>query len=120
MWVESGRVFTRENGEQLRPSWVTGRFAFLAADAGLPPIRLHDLRHGATTLALTAGVDVKTVQEMLGHSSITVTSDTYSTVLPEVARNAAEATAGLVGRRTGTDGHTSGTQRLVLTTATSE
>lgn len=120
MWVESGRVFTRENGEQLRPSWVTDRFAFLAADAGLPPIRLHDLRHGAATLALTAGVDMKTVQEMLGHSSITVTSDTYSTVLPEVARNAAEAIAGLVGRRTGTDGHTSGTQRLVLTTATSE
>jgi hypothetical protein len=54
---------------------------------------------------------MKTVQEMLGHSSIIVTSDTYSTVLPEVARNAAEAIAGLATRRTGTDGHTSGTQR---------
>ncbi len=110
-WVESGRVFTQRNGEQLRPSWVTDRFAVLAAQAGLPPIRLHDLRHGAATLALAAGVEMKTVQEMLGHSSITVTSDTCSTVLPEVTRNAAETIAGLVTRRTGTDGHTSGTQQ---------
>jgi integrase len=108
--IDSGRVFTRENGEQLRPSWVTGRFEHLVAEAGLPPIRLHDLRHGAATMALTAGVEMKTVQEMLGHSSITVTSDTYSSVAPEVAKNAAEAIAGLINRRTGTDGHTSGTQ----------
>lgn len=107
--MNSGRVFTRENGEQLRPSWVTDRFEALIAKAGLPPIRLHDLRHGAATLALTAGVEMKTVQEMLGHSSISITSDTYSTVMPEVAKNAAEAIASLVSRRTGTDGHTSGT-----------
>ena len=64
--------------------------------AGLPPIRLHDLRHGAATLALTAGVDIKIVQEMLGHSSRAITSDTYTTVLPEVARAAAEAAAALI------------------------
>ncbi|MGW4115078.1 tyrosine-type recombinase/integrase [Actinosynnema sp. NPDC004786] len=87
-------------------SFVTDWFAVLAAQAGLPPIRLHDLRHGAATLALAAGVEMKTVREMPGHSSITVTSDTYSTVLPEVARNAAEAIAGLVTRRAGTDGRT--------------
>ncbi|WP_291413106.1 site-specific integrase [Actinophytocola sp.] len=110
-WVDSGRVFTRENGEQLRPSWVTDRFEALCVDAGLPPIRLHDLRHGSATMALTAGVDMKVVQEMLGHSSITVTSDTYSSVMPETAADAAEKIASLVNRRTGTDGHTSGTQR---------
>jgi len=76
---------------------------------GLPPIRLHDLRHGAATLALAAGRDPKIVQEMLGHSSITITSDTYTSVLPEVAREAAEAAARLVPRgRTGTDDRTSG------------
>ncbi|WP_202971157.1 hypothetical protein [Saccharothrix sp. ALI-22-I] len=62
--------------------------------------------------ALAAGADMKTVQEMLGHSSITITSDIYTSVLPEVARKAAEAAASLVPRRsTGTDGHTSGTQQ---------
>jgi integrase len=109
-WVESGRVFTQENGEQLRPSWVTGRFTTLAIEAGLPPIRLHDLRHGAATLALAAKTDLKVVQAMLGHSSYTVTSDTYTSVLPEVAREAAEAVARLIPHTPAPiHGHTSGT-----------
>jgi integrase len=109
-WVDSGRVFTQDNGEQLRPSWVTDRFTTLATEAGLPPIRLHDLRHGAATLALAAKTDLKVVQAMLGHSSITVTSDTYTSVLPDVAREAAEAAARLIPRKpTTTHGHTSGT-----------
>jgi hypothetical protein len=68
----------------------------LSADAGLPPIRLHDLRHGAATLALAAGVDLRTVQEQLGHSSIVLTADTYTSVLPEVAWLAAEKVASLI------------------------
>jgi integrase len=71
-------------------------FEQIAYLAGLPPIRLHDLRHFAATLALAAGVDIKVVQEQLGHSSRAITSDTYTTVLPEVARAAAEATARLM------------------------
>jgi hypothetical protein len=67
-------------------------------DAGLPPIRLHDLRHGAATLALAAGVDLRTVQEQLGHSSIVLTADTYTSVLPDVARIAAEKVATLIIR----------------------
>jgi integrase len=75
---------------------VTATFEQIAYLAGLPPIRLHDLRHGAATLALAAGVDIKIVQDMLGHSSRAITSDTYTTVLPEVARAAAEAAAALI------------------------
>jgi Phage integrase family len=71
-------------------------FEQIAYLAGLPPIRLHDPRHFAATLALAAGVDIKVVQEKLGHSSRAITSDTYTTVLPEVARAAAEATAALL------------------------
>jgi site-specific recombinase XerD len=54
--------------------------------------------HGAATLALAAGVDMKVVQDMLRHSSIIVTRDLYTSVLPEVARAAAEATAAIIPR----------------------
>jgi len=68
----------------------------LAKAAGLPPVRLHDLRHGAATLALAAGVELKVVQDMMGHASIVLTADTYTSVLPEVARTAAEQVASLI------------------------
>ncbi|MEW1774609.1 tyrosine-type recombinase/integrase [Streptomyces sp. NPDC086777] len=57
------------------PANVTRRFVELGEETGLPPIRLHDLRHGAATLAHAA--DLKDIQEMLGHSSVTTTADTY-------------------------------------------
>lgn len=97
-WAESGRVFTRENGELLHPANVTGRFIELYEEIGLPPVRLHDLRHGAATLAHAAGASLKDIQEMLGHSSITITSDTYTSLLPEADLAIAEAAARLVPR----------------------
>ncbi len=98
-WVDTGLVFTTATGQAVHPADVTDHFQYLARQAGLPPIRLHDLRHGAATLALAAGVDMKTVQHMLRHSSITITADTYTSVLPELARGAAEKTAAIVPRR---------------------
>ena len=59
-------------------------------------ITLHGLRHGAATLALAAGADLKVVQDQLGHSTITLTADTYASVLPETARTAADHTAALL------------------------
>ncbi len=64
----------------------------------LPPIRLHDLRHVAATLALTAGVDIKVVSEQLGHTTTQITRDIYLSVMPQVAQSAAEAAAALVPR----------------------
>ncbi|WP_412520702.1 site-specific integrase [Actinomadura madurae] len=98
-WQESGKVFTREDGSALHPDHVTDTFARLAYGAGLPPIRLHDLRHGAATLMLAGGADMKLVQALLRHSSLAITADTYTSVLPEVAREAAEAAAALVPRK---------------------
>ncbi|MBO3746161.1 tyrosine-type recombinase/integrase [Streptosporangiaceae bacterium NEAU-GS5] len=92
-WHETGYVFTRANGLPLRPDYLTHRFATLVAGAELPPIRLHDLRHGAATLALAAHTDIKVIQAMLGHSSIVLTCDTYTSVLPDIAFEAAEKTA---------------------------
>jgi integrase len=102
-WVDSSKVFSRENGEPLHPAMITDRFYVLAGAADLPPIRLHDLRHGAASLMLAAGVDLKVVQETLGHSSITLTSDTYTSVYPAVAAAAADAAAALVPRAASTD-----------------
>jgi integrase len=92
----SGYVFTGLNGDPMAPDRLTRTFKALSAEAGLPPVRLHDLRHGAATLALAAGVDLRVVQEMLGHSSIVLTADTYTSVLPDVARTAAEKVATLI------------------------
>lgn len=98
-WVDSGKVFTRENGEPLHPAMMSDRFHDLVAAADLPPVRLHGLRHGAGSHMLAAGVDLKVVQEALGHSSITLTSTTYTSVYPAVAAAAADAAAALVPRR---------------------
>ncbi len=92
----SGFVFTNMNGDPMAPDRLTRIFRQLTIGAGLPPVRLHDLRHGAATLALAAGVDLRVVQEMLGHSSIVLTADTYTSVLPAVAHAAAEKVAALV------------------------
>jgi integrase len=100
-----GFLFQGRWGEPIRPDSVSHLFRRLNDEAGLPPIRLHDLRHGAASLSLAAGNDLKTVQAMLGHASIVLTADTYTSILPCLARQSAEATARLVleaARSTGT------------------
>jgi len=94
-WTGSGFEFTDKLGNPLHPAAVTSAFHMLAYLAGLPPIRLHDLRHGAATLLLAAGHDMKVVQETLGLSSITIAADTYTSVLPQLARKSAEDVAAL-------------------------
>jgi hypothetical protein len=86
-WHETGYVFITPHGQPLDPDYLTRRFVRLVKDSGLPPVRLHDLRHGAASLAHCAGADLKTVQEQLGHSSIVLTADTYTSVLHEQLRS---------------------------------
>jgi integrase len=142
-WIDSGRVFTRENGEPLDPDTVSQRFdrlvertsrpesarcaatirsgercrrsapdgdrcpvhggakaeqAAARCRSGLPPIRFHDLRHCAASLALAAKVDMKVVSEQLGHSSEQITRDIYTSVIPQLQQAAAEAVASIVPR----------------------
>ncbi len=68
--------------------------------SGLPPIRLHDLRHGTATLGLAAYTALKVVQVMPRHASIVLTADAYVSVLPVVAHEAAWG-AGLGGGSVG-------------------
>jgi len=85
-----GLVFCDTQGGPLRKSGLRRRsFEPLLKKAGLPRIRFHDLRHTAATLALGEGVHPKIVQEMLGHSQISITLDTYSHVLPSMQKEAA-------------------------------
>jgi integrase len=66
-------------------------FKPLLKKAGLPPIRFHDLRHTCATLLLSRDVNPKIVSEMLGHSSISVTLDIYSHLLPDMQEKATRA-----------------------------
>lgn len=99
-WQDTGLMFSREDGSQLHPDTVSTVFERLHREAGLPPIRLHDLRHTAASLALAAGVPLKVVSEQLGHGSLAITADTYTSVLPAVAHAAAEAVADVIPRST--------------------
>jgi len=102
-WVDSGRVFVLEDGSQLNPDSVSERFRAITRAADLPPVRLHAMRSGAATMALAAGVPMKTVSEMLGHANEKITSNVYTAVGDELKREAMVAIGGLIPRRTGTE-----------------
>ncbi|CAN5910128.1 hypothetical protein BH23ACT11_BH23ACT11_12660 [soil metagenome] len=80
---EHDLVFTTGVGTPMsRADLITRSFKPLLRRANLPNIRFHDLRHTCATLLLSRGVHAKLVQELLGHSTIAITLDTYSHVLP--------------------------------------
>ncbi len=98
-WPDTGLFFVRPDGRAWNPQTVSQRFRKLATQAGLPPIRLHDLRHVAATISLQAGVDIKIVQELFGHTTSTLSRDTYTSVAEDLHRQGAEAVAHIM--RTG-------------------
>jgi integrase len=100
-WPGTRLYFVQRNGRPWHPDTITKRFTKLAAAAGLPPIRLHDLRHGAATYLKAAGGDLKDIQHLLGLSSLTITSDTYTSVITELdtERAKAQAAANLIPRQ---------------------
>jgi integrase len=79
-WLDTGLVFTTPLGAALDDSKVRKEFKALLAKAGLPPMRLHDLRHTCATLLIAQGVHPRVVMETLGHSQISITMDLYSHV----------------------------------------
>lgn len=87
---EEGLVFRTSNDTSISPRNLLRHFHQVLKDANLPKIRFHDLRHTAASLMLKQNVHPKVVQEMLGHSSITLTLDTYSHVIPSLQKEAAE------------------------------
>lgn len=98
-YTDHGFVFAVSNGEPLMErNLVREYFKPLLEKAGLPNIRLYDLRHTCATLLLSAGENPKIVSERLGHASVTLTLDTYSHVLPDMQKSATEKLEGMLFR----------------------
>jgi integrase len=89
-WRNHDMVFCSQVGTPLDPMNTYHRFQKALQESGLPRMRQHDLRHTAATLMLSEGIHPRIVQEMMGHSSITLTLATYSHVMPTLQREAAE------------------------------
>jgi integrase len=79
-----GLVFGTLLGQPINADYLVKHFRSILDVAGLPRIRLYDLRHSAATIALSAGVSPKVVSEQLGHASTAFTLDTYAHVLPHM------------------------------------
>jgi integrase len=92
---KDGLVFTNELGSFIEPRNLTRKFYSLVKAADIPKANLHSLRHSFATRLLEMGESPKVVQELLGHSSITLTLDTYSHVMPELKKSAVDKLSGL-------------------------
>ena len=89
-WEDDDLVFPSATGGPMDPNNLGRHFRALCDRAGIGRVRLHDLRHTCASLLLAQNVHPRVVMEILGHSGIAITMDTYSHVLPELQREAAD------------------------------
>jgi integrase len=89
-WQEWRLVFTTARGTPIDASNLTGQYHRLLEQAGLPRRRFHDLRHTCATLLLLQGEDLRVVMDVLGHSQISLTANTYQHVREALKRGAAD------------------------------
>ena len=94
-------VVDRGDGGPWDPQELSHTFAKLSKALGKGRVRFHDLRHGYATLMLSLGIHPTVVSEGLGHSSIGITLDLYSHVIPSLQSDAAKAMDGLLGKASG-------------------
>jgi integrase len=99
-WHDEGLVIDRGDGAPMHPDTLSSAWSRMIKRSGLPHVRFHDLRHAHATLLLVKGVHPKIVSERLGHSSIGITLDTYSHVLPSMQHEAAQAFDELLDAKT--------------------
>jgi integrase len=92
---DQGLLFCWPDGRPIYPDTITERFGRLIERAGLPIIRLHDVRHTYATMALRAGINPKIVSIRLGHASVAFTLEVYTADVPELDRDAADQISGL-------------------------
>lgn len=90
---DTGPVIAARDGGLVHPDSFSNTFDRLVATAGVPRVRLHDLRHTYATLALQAGMHPVVLAERLGHSSVATTMDLYAHVTPAISRDVADVVA---------------------------
>jgi integrase len=95
-YADSGLVFTMPDGSPIHPNRFGLWFRRRTRTAGLPAIRLHDMRHSYATAGLAAGVPPKVMSERLGHATVAFTLDTYTSALPAMDKSAADVVAALI------------------------
>ena len=108
---DSQLLFVWPDGRPLHPDTITALFHRHCKAAGLPRIRLHDVRHSYATAALKAGIQPKVISERLGHATAAFTLQTYTHVIPGMDESAAATVAALILAKESTadaDGRTSG------------
>jgi len=98
-WETSDLVFTTDRGRPLDGTVVSHHFHRQLDRAGLVQRRFHDLRHSCATLLLVQGVSPRVVMDVLGHSQIALTMNTYTHVLPQLRREAADRMEALIADR---------------------
>lgn len=96
-WTDTGLVFTTEFGTPVEPRNILRTIELAAAKAGIKDIGVHTLRHSAATAWLDAGVHIKAVADLLGHSSISITGDIYGHSSDAAARAAIDGLSGTLG-----------------------
>ncbi|MEU5442735.1 site-specific integrase [Streptomyces griseofuscus] len=97
-WIDTGKIWTAEDGSWLHPDVVSKEFHRIRERAGLPPINLRDLRHGAAGLVKAGGGDIHDAQKKLRHSTVVLTADTYMELFEEYEETLTERSAAAVPR----------------------
>ena len=96
-WQDLNLVFPSKTGNYFHKGTLYRNFHKILAKAGLPLMRIHDLRHSAATILLAMGVNIKVVQEILGHSNISMTLGIYGHVLPGMQEEAMKKWGNILG-----------------------
>ncbi|MDK2888324.1 MAG: hypothetical protein PWP72_1202 [Thermoanaerobacter sp.] len=97
-YEDHGLVFCQPNGKPMHPDTPSSWFPEFLQRIGLPRLNFHCLRHTHASLLLQAGVDIKVISERLGHSSIRITYDLYSHLMPGMQKEAVDRLEKLLGR----------------------
>lgn len=98
-WKDLGLVFPSRTGYYFSRTTLYSDFYKILAKANLPPMHIHDLRHSAATILLAMGVNIKVVQEILGHSDVSMTLRVYGHVLPGMQEEAMQKWGDVLGSK---------------------
>jgi integrase len=97
-WTDNGLMFTTTIGTPFEPRSAVTDFKRILVKAKLPEsIRFHDLRHSAASLLLAQGIQLRAIMELLGHSTIALTANTYSHVMPSMMQDMADKMDSILG-----------------------